>query len=297
MPTVSIITPTYNRSPLLKEAIAGVLGQTFTNFEWIILDDGSEDDTEQVVKALNDERIVYHRLEHTGHLPSLRNKGISLSKGEYIAFLDSDDTWMPGMLAALVNMLGKNAALGFALGDARIVRGKRLLYAHIYSEVHKSRNSFYMPLFTDKLFVIFPSTLLVRKSCFEKTGIFNEQLKYGDKDLFTRLAYHFKGGISEEVLVMIRRHRENMSADLERGSLAELSFIEELHTLDNFLKNEYIDKEFHRKISAVFNFKLAEFYFMGKYFREAKEAYAKSLALKMGQPKAWVKYMISRMRT
>lgn len=94
---VSVVIPTYNRRDSIQRAIQSVLNQTYSNFEILVIDDGSTDDTEAVVKRMNDSRIHYYRQENQGS-QAARNCGIRLAKGEYIGFLDSDDEWMPEKL-------------------------------------------------------------------------------------------------------------------------------------------------------------------------------------------------------
>ena len=101
-PLVSIIIPTYNRSKLLMECLQSILSQTYLNFEVLILDDGSTDDTEIKVKGL-DKRIVYHKLNKIGNLSLLRNYGVKHSEGGYIAFCDDDDLWFPEKLNEQLN--------------------------------------------------------------------------------------------------------------------------------------------------------------------------------------------------
>ncbi len=92
-PLISVIIPTYNRANFLGEAIESVLSQTYKNLEVIIIDDGSTDDTRQLIEKYTDKRIIYLYQEHGG-TSAARNKGIQEAKGEYIAFLDSDDIWL-----------------------------------------------------------------------------------------------------------------------------------------------------------------------------------------------------------
>ena len=96
-PTVSVIIPTYNRAHLVDRAIQSVLNQTYKDFELIIVDDGSTDNTEDIIKEFQkkDERIKYIRHEENRGGSAARNTGIKAAKGEYIAFLDSDDEWLP----------------------------------------------------------------------------------------------------------------------------------------------------------------------------------------------------------
>ena len=92
MPKVSVIIPTYNRSKIVKDAICSVLDQTESDLEIIVVDDGSTDDTHSIVSGISDDRVFYF-FKTNGGPAGARNLGLSKAKGEYIAFLDSDDFW------------------------------------------------------------------------------------------------------------------------------------------------------------------------------------------------------------
>ncbi len=94
-PLVSVILPTYNRGKLVSKSINSVLNQSYNNFELIIVDDGSTDQTEKIINSFNDNRIVYLKHNYNKHASAARNTGIAKSKGEFIAFLDDDDQWLP----------------------------------------------------------------------------------------------------------------------------------------------------------------------------------------------------------
>lgn len=98
MPRVSVIIPTYNRREYVQEAIDSALAQTFTDYEIIVIDDGSTDGTSEALQARYGNRIHYEWQENQGESVA-RNRGIELARGEYIAFLDSDDLWHPEKLA------------------------------------------------------------------------------------------------------------------------------------------------------------------------------------------------------
>ncbi len=108
-PMVSVIIPTYNRAALIGRSIASVLGQTYENIEVVIVDDGSTDETAQVVNSIADGRIRYVCQENRGAC-SARNHGVAISKGDFIGFHDSDDIWRPEKLARqMAEMLGSGA--------------------------------------------------------------------------------------------------------------------------------------------------------------------------------------------
>ena len=104
MPRVSVIIPTYNRSVLLKEAIESVLQQRLKDFELIVIDDGSTDDTRSIVKAVNDPRVKYFYQNNEG-VSGARNAGLDKAIGEYIAFLDSDDLWPDSYLDIMISAM------------------------------------------------------------------------------------------------------------------------------------------------------------------------------------------------
>ena len=106
MPFFSVIIPTYNRSVLLKEAIDSVLNQNFKDFELFVIDDGSTDDTPEMIKECSD-KLVYLKQKNSG-VSSARNLGIKKCNGKYITFLDSDDSWLPGKLYEHLNFIKKN---------------------------------------------------------------------------------------------------------------------------------------------------------------------------------------------
>ncbi len=107
-PKISIITPTYNRAYCLWQAIQSVLKQTYPFFELLIVDDASSDDTEKLVSRFSDPRIKYFKLEKNGGPSRARNYGLKKAKGEYIAYLDSDNAWHEEFLELMVATLDKN---------------------------------------------------------------------------------------------------------------------------------------------------------------------------------------------
>ncbi|MCD7804505.1 MAG: glycosyltransferase [Oscillospiraceae bacterium] len=107
---ISVIIPTYNRSETIERSIRSVLNQTYSDLECIVVDDGSTDNTAEVVQSINDGRVRYYRLEHNSGACAARNKGIELAVGEYIAFQDSDDVWREHKLETQIEVLNKSSA-------------------------------------------------------------------------------------------------------------------------------------------------------------------------------------------
>ena len=114
--SVSIILPTYNRADRVGKAIESVLAQTYTDFELLVIDDGSTDETEQVVTGYMDKRVHYYRMEENGGQSKARNCGMQLAQYDYLAFEDSDDLWRPGKLEIqMETMQGAGQDVGMAV--------------------------------------------------------------------------------------------------------------------------------------------------------------------------------------
>ncbi len=113
MPKVSVIIPTYNLSGLVGQAVESVLGQSVTDFELVIVDDGSTDNTREVIKKFVDKRIKYFYKDNGG-VASARNFGIKNSSGDFVAFLDDDDLWPPDYLAVMLGALENSDDYGVA---------------------------------------------------------------------------------------------------------------------------------------------------------------------------------------
>lgn len=127
VPTVSVIIPTYNRAHLIRKSLESVLNQTFDDFEIIVFDDGSTDDTEKVVKQFTDERIRCLRHEQNRGAAAARNTGIRAARGDYIAFLDSDDEWLPHKLAKQLTALqSAPASVGASCTASYHIFGQRV---------------------------------------------------------------------------------------------------------------------------------------------------------------------------
>lgn len=290
---VSVITITYNRAHLIGETIQSVLAQTYTDIEYIIVDDGSEDSTRQVVSGFNDERIKYHQLPRNGNLNQVRNYGLSQATGTYIAFVDSDDLWHPDKLQLQVKLMKENANLGFTFTEAQIFNKEKIIFKNIYNVKYKGDYSsgFFIPLVTDVQFFIFPSTIMILKECLQTTGLLDENLMCADKDLYAQLALNFEGRLLPEVLVRMRRHDSNISNHTDYHTQKILE--DEIITLNKFHKEGSLNKRLLRKMSAVFYYKQGEFFYHQGKYGESRIRYSKSLLNNPFKPKTLVKYMLS----
>ena len=175
-PAVSIVMPTWNRAGLIGEAIESVLTQSFADWELVIVDDGSTDNTEEVVAALADPRIHYRKVDHAGQCAA-RNHALQLAKGALIAYLDSDNIWYPNFLLYAVAAFAADQSIQSAYG-ARV------------AEPPRERRLLFEPFDRDKLLkgsFIGMSSFIHRRSLYERFGGFDESLSaLEDWDLVLR---------------------------------------------------------------------------------------------------------------
>lgn len=135
---VSIITPVYNSRKYIGETISSVLSQSHTNWEMIIVDDCSKDNTELVIKQFTDPRIKYIRLDENVGAAEARNKALELAKGRYIAFLDADDMWKPNKLEEQIKFMLKNR-IGFSFTGYEILGARRNKVINVPSSLNYSQ--------------------------------------------------------------------------------------------------------------------------------------------------------------
>jgi len=275
-PLVSVIIPTYNSAKYIEEALESVFKQTLQDFEIIVVDDGSTDGTGEILKDYSD-RIKYIFQKNSGPA-SARNKGIKIARGEYIAFLDADDLWMPTKLEKQVAMFDKNKNLGMVTTgacsfDEKGVRGfstykrKKLMRGDV------ARNIF---LHSD----VGTPTVMARKEVFEKVGLFEERTRQGEKvllshgsddNMWIRIAAYFDVELIDEALAKIRVHPSMMT--LQKSELLE-SVKYNIHLL-NTKYGEDVKKKIEKapiKISRV-QFAVGYGHYESGNYREARKAF------------------------
>lgn len=199
--SVSIILPTYNRAHIIKKSIDSVLAQTYTDFELLIIDDGSTDETEQVIAEYQDSRIVYHKLPQNGGQSKARNYGITQAKYDVIAFEDSDDIWYPTKLEKQMDILMKaDASVGMVYHKLKYEIEDYGTLILPKGEDEKRSGDIYAQLLWDNM--IGMPTLLVRKCCLEEAGGFDEEMEcLEDYDLVLRIAKHYQTVFMDEILL------------------------------------------------------------------------------------------------
>jgi glycosyltransferase involved in cell wall biosynthesis len=212
-PKVSIIIPTYNRAELIMETIESVRAQTYTNWELIIVDDGSDDDTEEIINKLKDGNIRYIKIARSGIGGRVKNKGIEKVTGGLIAFLDSDDMWDKMKLEKQIAALQEYPDAGFCLTNGYNFRIKGEPLEFFYKQRNGLRHDDVFTGFFRSEVAGFTQALIFKKECLEKTGLFNEEKPFSDPDFICSLASYFKAVILYEPLVFRRLHGSSHSSD------------------------------------------------------------------------------------
>jgi len=230
MRRVSVIIPTYNRASLLPRAINSVLSQDYGDFELIVVDDGSTDNTHEVVESYGDYRIRYIKLwPNSGWSSKPRNVGIADSFGEYIALLDSDDEWMPSLLSSLVTKMDRLPESVGVVYCGLVVQPMNGSKPRV---MHTRRSGKVWPQSLSE-FICSMSSSLVRRQCFDCVGMFDESNVYQDhQDMVIRLSkayefdyvpealakYHYHGGQRTRAsqTMRLKALRERYAEDFKR---------------------------------------------------------------------------------
>jgi GT2 family glycosyltransferase len=230
-PRVSVILPAYNHAHFLPFAIESVLNQTFPDFEMIIIDDGSNDNTREVVQKFKDPRIQYFYQSNKG-LSGARNTGLGLAKGEYIAFLDADDLFLPGKLGLQVSWLEANPDYGFVSGGWNVVNenGEILLVQRPWMGTPRLE-------LLDWLFAcpVITNSVLVRQHWVEKVSGFDPQLRrVEDWDFWLRLAYAgCKMGWVNEIVCSYRMAAGQMTQNAAEQKRVSKQVMEKFYSQKN----------------------------------------------------------------
>ncbi len=171
-PFFSVIMPTFNRRPFLETAVDSVLEQTFSDLELIVIDDGSTDGTKELISKYSDKRIIYMHQKNRG-VANARNKGISLSRGSFIAFLDSDDRWKPEKLKMTADYIKKFSDINiFHTEEVWYRNGKLLSQKEKHKKPTGSVYKYALPLCCISI-----STAVINKDVFGKVGTFDEEME------------------------------------------------------------------------------------------------------------------------
>ncbi|MEN6293489.1 MAG: glycosyltransferase family 2 protein [Methanobacterium sp.] len=268
-PTVSVIIATYNRAYLIGRAIKSILDQTFQDFELIIVDDGSSDNTKELITKYmqEDPRIKYIKNKRNLGLPKTRNEAIKVAQGKYIGLLDDDDEWLPNKLEKQVN---KFQSTPKTVG---------LVYCGlIYISRNEKPSKTIIPklkgnLFTDILKGNFfgSSTPLIKKECFEKSGFFDGNFSNGeDWDMWIRISKNYEIDYVPEALTLYYVHGNQMSAN----------FNDTIEGFEKILKKHNEDINNYPSVYSTHLFRLGIFHCLNENFKCGQKYFTKSIKIK-----------------
>lgn len=248
---VSVIIPAYNKAELTRIAILSVLNQTYNNIEIIVIDDGSLDNTKEIVKNINDSRIKYFYKKNGGAC-SARNYGIKKSNGKFLAFLDCDDIYFNTKIEKSINALINNISYKFLYTEVKYINQKD----HIIGYSKKFKNHPKSGWIGKKLILgshnITNSTLVIYKECVDLVGDFDENIFIpADREYLIRLSTKFKALYLNKHLTGYRVGNETIFKNLDLA-ISEFNYVLNKYKNTNIIKNQNFFNKC--KSNNLFNF-------------------------------------------
>ena len=279
-PLVSIITPTFNRADFLPETIESVLSQDYDNFEFLIIDDGSTDNSKEVIEGYIDSgKIRYFYQENSGQSVA-RNKGIAEAKGEFICFLDSDNRWLPGKLSASIKAFESHP-------DVDIVYGDVVLIDEAGKEFSRNNMKRYSGQITKELLqdnCVSMNTTMTRTEKIREVDGFSEHVKVADDyDLWLRLSATCTYLYVPELMADYRVMTNQISSD----KIRRFNSNEEM--IKRFIKENpsLLSNEEQQDALNFFYTRAARHFSETKRFELANNYFKKALAQKAFSKRTW----------
>ncbi len=274
-PCVSVIIPTYNREDFIAEALESVIRQTYKNIELIIVDDGSTDNTEAIVRKYRSKNCFYYSLAHEGNISKLRNFGLQRATGVFIAYLDADDRWDKDKLQKQVELLKANADKGLVFTDVVEFKDQKIIRNGIYTQPLKGEILF-KEILGNKL-PIYPSTILYRKSGLHGMDFHDESFLWNDLGFITRFIAKNGAVICRQTLTHIRKHDQNIST-LKRNEA--VGFRDMIKTTEILYAQKLLTRNEYVQMSARFYTDMGAMFRHLREYKDARQAYTKALSLK-----------------
>lgn len=274
-PIISVIIPTYNRGNIVPQAIESALNQTYKNFEIIVVDDGSTDNTKETLGRYYDKIKFFYK--NNGGVSSARNFGVKHALGKYIAFLDSDDLWYPDKLQRQIVALQLDSRYGLAITEVDIIDAskKHLFYSSIKNCIggKQINTEKVLQLIYSKQYITC-SYMLIKKDLFEKIGFFNETLNTAeDIDILLRMSSSSEIVLIDEPLIKYKKSLDSLSN--------QLFTMNRVKVLNNYQLNNPIDaikyKKLFSRTLAKINFDYAVDLLWHRCVKEAQSQIFQSL--------------------
>ncbi len=244
-PTVTVLMAMYNGERYLRESIDSILDQTFTDFEFLIVNDGSTDDTAKILQSYHDPRITILHNENNIGIPRSVNKGLRMARGEYIARMDVDDISLPHRFRLQVDYLDTHPGVGALGGAVELIDGQgRTIGKNDCFLEHQAIKA----LLLVNCFSFYNPTTMMRRNLVQQIGMYNERMKYAqDYDLWWRLS-----GISclanlPDVLVQYRCHDKSITTS-HREEQLQFAYEISLNAVHTSLRNQSLDTDAYRRL-------------------------------------------------
>lgn len=290
MPEVSVIIPVYNAEKFIKKTIESVLNQTYKDYEIIIIDDGSTDNSKKILDEFKD-KVRYFKQANSG-VSSARNMAIKEAAGKYIALLDQDDIWYPEKLEKQISFIKENPNVGMVYGDCYYIDDKDKVIYRVFEDQKYYQGKIFENLVIDN-FVPIP-TVLIKKEVLDKTGLFLENYSYAEEyELFIRIAKDYDIGCINEVLAGYRVHDTNLSKNIDKSLQEDIRVKED--ALQKYAKQiEPIKNKVKRKLAGYY-YEFGRFYQKAGQSKMARQYLAKSIKTYTYSYKQYVFYILAFM--
>jgi glycosyltransferase involved in cell wall biosynthesis len=283
MPRVSVIIPTHNRAGLIGRAVRSALTQTFSDLEVLVIDDASKDGTGETVLGISDPRVRYLRHETNRGVSVARNTALSAASGQFIAFLDDDDEWLPDKLRLQLDCIERaRKSVGLVTTGFLVANSAD---STTFEVIPSQRGWLFESLLRQGSFN-HTSTIMARAECFERVGLFDDTFRYGeDFDMWLRIAREYEVDLVSTSLVRVCPQPNGLTQDYDAKV-----FGREAHL------NKYCD--FFEHNSHVFNERLqtlgTEYCFAGNT-KQGRQVFYKAIARRPLAAKSYVSAALSLM--
>jgi len=287
-PLVSVIIPTYNNAHFIGRALQSVVDQTYENWEVIVVDNHSIDNTDEVISSFNNARIKVLKIHNNGIIASSRNKGIRSAKGEWIAFLDSDDWWSANKINIILDYVDKS--------DVFVAHPLKKIYNNKIKKINENDSTTCLPRSYKDLVVkgnsISTSSVMVKASVLNEIGLFNESKEYvasEDYDLWLRISYSgIRVRCVNQQLGYYRIHDNNYSSqDIQKYKSMYLVIKSNIDMEQlNFVNRFYVSI-----LLSDLSYIIATNFKKSKSKFKAREYYRKSIKHNFFKIKAWARYI------
>lgn len=280
----SVILPTYNRASLVQRAIRSVLGQTYDDFELLVVDDMSTDQTAEVVRGLRDDRIQYVRRAQNGGVAATRNTGIRLARGKYIALLDDDDEYYERFLERMHDAFETSSErVGLGWCGTRTVMdteaGEIVLKENIWQPRFESREEAYLSFLGSRQ-IGTGCGIVVRAACLDVVGPFDESMRKSvDTEFFCRCVRQYDFLVVPEVLIKIHGHPHSRLSTQD-GELAK--------SYEIIIRKNIEAVRAHRALSAKLHYKTGWLFYAAGDKKKGRRYLRRALRSSPFHPKMWM---------